>query len=223
MTQIAQMHIHAAWEGHTRGQSSSMPVWTQLFWSATDRGFLLWSREHHIIFLHYNLCCSWQILLSRSRDRCFFVFPLSSNDEKTEFFRQTLSFDFFSPRLSFVPSQTRHPSCLLPWSLVSFSRALISPECVWDSAFDAEQCETFLSVKLMPLCSPEQSVSVSLLLQQWDIWIVKSVLVANKPFNGWHVPAELPESSADSEHKADHRSVLLFITYLGYLYSIVWY
>lgn len=154
-------------------------LFLQLFWSSTDLVFLqrsrLWSREHHIIFSHYNFSCSWQILLSRSRDRCFFVFPLSSNDEKTQLFRQPLSFYFFSPRLSFVPSQTRHPSCLLPWSLVSFSSTLISPECV---------CEPvrlmWNSVKPFLVWN---CVSVSLLFEQWDIWIVKSVLVANKHFN----------------------------------------
>lgn len=196
MPEEARMHIHAASRVHTRGQPFSTTVlsagvWTdevlpgglayssstallKLYWFSISSEIQTEVGKHHIIFLLYNFQCSWQILLSRSKDRCFFVFPLLSNDEKTEFFWQPLSFYFLHPCYHLFPLRRAtihvyYPQRRCPSPAQSFSAVYETGR--MHLMRSVEQCETLLSVKLMPLCSPEQSVSVSLLSEQWDIWI----------------------------------------------------
>lgn len=76
---------------------SSSTALLKLYWfSISSESQTCEAGKHHIIFLLYYFCCSWQILLSSSRDRCFCVFPFLSNDEKTEFFWQPLLSTFFT-------------------------------------------------------------------------------------------------------------------------------
>jgi len=150
----------------TRGQCFSMPSSSSPE-ARVSPEIRLWSREHAL----------WlQILLSRSRDTSLFSLSPVMMRKQSSFDSHFLSTFFFSPRLSFVPAQTRTPFMFI-------THSFLRSECVWYRAFDVEQCETLLSVKLMPLCSPGQSVSVSLLFEEWDIWIVKSVIGANTHFN----------------------------------------
>lgn len=176
--------------------------------------------KHHIIFLLYYFCCSRQILLSRSRDRCFFVFPFLSNDEKTEFFWQPLLSTFFQPcsHLSSLRCATIHvyyPHGWCPSPAQSFSVAWeMRRMCLMRSM---EQCETLLSVKLMPLCSPEQSLYF-LSKVIFELSQVSSLICIST----WEcVNAELHRTLRRIRtlgiHKAQHQSLLqyMFVKYMG--------